>query len=264
MRPAASPPLRAPSTGGAPVACAVGRRCSSARCSWPRARAWEGLTIGELAADLDVHKSSVFALFGSKPSSCSSPRCRPRARSSSSRSSRRGWQASRGLARLQAIGEAWCDYLGSDVFAGGCFLCAASAEMDGRPGRGARRSRGGHARMDRRAERQRRGGARSWRHACGCRSEGDGLSPERARHGRQLAAAAARRLQRASSTPALPGAPSSTPQQNGKEGRGAPVATTDTTANKRSRTIRSRTSTPRAIELDGVTKVVHVAGSGRR
>src|SRR4030088_1348689 len=26
----------------------------------------EGLTIGELAADLQVHKSSVFALFGSK------------------------------------------------------------------------------------------------------------------------------------------------------------------------------------------------------
>jgi hypothetical protein len=39
-----------------------------------------------------------------------------------------------GLARLDAIGEAWCDYLGSDVFSGGCFLCAASAEMDGRPG----------------------------------------------------------------------------------------------------------------------------------
>jgi AcrR family transcriptional regulator len=35
---------------------------------------------------------------------------------------------------LFAIGEAWCDYLESDVFAGGCFLCAASTEMDGRPG----------------------------------------------------------------------------------------------------------------------------------
>ncbi len=39
-----------------------------------------------------------------------------------------------GLRRLFAIGEAWCDYLLSDVFAGGCFLCAASTEMDGRPG----------------------------------------------------------------------------------------------------------------------------------
>ena len=26
------------------------------------------------------------------------------------------------------------EYLASDVFAGGCFLCAASTEMDGRPG----------------------------------------------------------------------------------------------------------------------------------
>jgi hypothetical protein len=39
-----------------------------------------------------------------------------------------------GLPRLLAIGRAWCDYLEADVFAGGCFLCAASAEMDGRPG----------------------------------------------------------------------------------------------------------------------------------
>jgi AcrR family transcriptional regulator len=93
----------------------------------------EGLTIGGLAAELDVHKSSLFALFGSKeelqlatlagareilieqvlaPSLSSEP----------------------GLARLLAIGEDWLDYLGSEVFAGGCFLCAASAEMDGRPG----------------------------------------------------------------------------------------------------------------------------------
>ena len=42
--------------------------------------------------------------------------------------------AREGLARLLALGEAWCDYLVAEVFAGGCFLCAASAEMDGRPG----------------------------------------------------------------------------------------------------------------------------------
>jgi len=39
-----------------------------------------------------------------------------------------------GLPRLQAIVDAWWDYLTSDVFSGGCFLCAASTEMDGRPG----------------------------------------------------------------------------------------------------------------------------------
>ena len=93
----------------------------------------EGLTIGALAADLGVHKSSVHALFGSKeelqlatldaartiliehvvaPALPEEP----------------------GLPRLRALGDAWCAYLGAEVFLGGCFLCAASAEMDGRPG----------------------------------------------------------------------------------------------------------------------------------
>ncbi|HWX98006.1 MAG TPA: TetR family transcriptional regulator [Solirubrobacteraceae bacterium] len=93
----------------------------------------EGLTIGALAADLGVHKSSVHALFGSKQelqlATLDAARAilidrvivPPLA-----------WEV--GLPRLRAIGEAWCDYLAADVFCGGCFLCAASAEMDGRPG----------------------------------------------------------------------------------------------------------------------------------
>jgi AcrR family transcriptional regulator len=93
----------------------------------------EGLTIGALAADLGVHKSSVHALFGSKEELQLSTLAQARAiligevvvpaQSSAV-----------GLPRLHAIGDAWFDYLGSDVFSGGCFLCAASAEMDGRPG----------------------------------------------------------------------------------------------------------------------------------
>jgi AcrR family transcriptional regulator len=93
----------------------------------------EGLTIGALAADLGLHKSSVHALFGSKEELQLATLAAAReilieqviapARSSE-----------RGLPRLRVIGEAWCDYLGAEVFAGGCFLCAASAEMDGRPG----------------------------------------------------------------------------------------------------------------------------------
>lgn len=93
----------------------------------------EGLTIGALAADLGVHKSSVHALFGSKEEL-----------QLATLAAARGILIDRviapalssevGLPRLQAIGEAWWDYLGADVFAGGCFLCAASAEMDGRPG----------------------------------------------------------------------------------------------------------------------------------
>jgi AcrR family transcriptional regulator len=93
----------------------------------------EGLTIGALAADLGVHKSSVHALFGSKVELQLATLAAARtilveqviAPALSSEI---------GLPRLQAIGEAWADYLGADVFVGGCFLCAASAEMDGRPG----------------------------------------------------------------------------------------------------------------------------------
>lgn len=93
----------------------------------------EGLTIGALAADLGVHKSSVHALFGSKGELQLATLAAARAILveqvlSPARSS------AAGLSRLQAIGEAWFDYLAADVFAGGCFLCAASAEMDGRPG----------------------------------------------------------------------------------------------------------------------------------
>ena len=93
----------------------------------------EGLTIGGLAADLEVHKSSVFALFGSKEEL-----------QLATLAAARGilidlvivpaLTGQEGLPRLFAIGEAWCDYLESDVFAGGCPLCAASTEMDGRPG----------------------------------------------------------------------------------------------------------------------------------
>ncbi len=93
----------------------------------------EGLTIGALAADLGAPKSSVHALFGTKEELQLATLATARtilidhviapARSSEI-----------GLARLRAIGEAWCDYLAADVFSGGCFLCAASAEMDGRPG----------------------------------------------------------------------------------------------------------------------------------
>ncbi|MFZ1153703.1 MAG: TetR/AcrR family transcriptional regulator [Solirubrobacteraceae bacterium] len=93
----------------------------------------EGLTIGGLATELGVPKSSVFALFGSKDE----------LQLATLAAARRilidqvivpALASEEGLARLVAIGEAWCEYFVSDVFAGGCFLCAASTEMDGRPG----------------------------------------------------------------------------------------------------------------------------------
>jgi AcrR family transcriptional regulator len=93
----------------------------------------EGLTLGALATELEVHKSSVFALFGSKRELQLATLAAARAILiehviAPSLSSEEG------LPRLQALGRAWFEYLAADVFAGGCFLCAASAEMDGRPG----------------------------------------------------------------------------------------------------------------------------------
>ena len=93
----------------------------------------EGLTIGALAADLEVHKSSVFALFGSKEELQLATLGAARA-ILIDQVIVPALASEEGLPRLLAIGEAWCDYLRSDVFAGGCFLCAASTEMDGRPG----------------------------------------------------------------------------------------------------------------------------------
>ncbi len=93
----------------------------------------EGLTIGALAADLDLHKSSVHALFGSKLELQLATLDTARA-ILVEHVIAPALASTEGLPRLRAIGEAWCDYLAAGVFAGGCFLCAASAEMDGRPG----------------------------------------------------------------------------------------------------------------------------------
>jgi AcrR family transcriptional regulator len=93
----------------------------------------EGLTLGALATELEVHKSSVFALFGSKQELQLATLAAARA-ILIEHVIAPALSSEVGLPRLNAIGQAWFEYLGADVFAGGCFLCAASAEMDGRPG----------------------------------------------------------------------------------------------------------------------------------
>jgi AcrR family transcriptional regulator len=93
----------------------------------------EGLSIGRLTADLGVHKSTVNSLFGSKEA----------LQLETVAAARRvlidqvvvpALGSEPGLRRLSVLGDAWCDYVGADVYPGGCLLCAASAEMDGRPG----------------------------------------------------------------------------------------------------------------------------------
>ncbi|HSZ15085.1 MAG TPA: TetR/AcrR family transcriptional regulator [Solirubrobacteraceae bacterium] len=93
----------------------------------------EGLTLGALAAELGVNKSSVFALFGSKEELQLATLAAAR-QILVEQVIAPALSSPEGLPRLLAIGRAWSGYLGADVFAGGCFLCAASAEMDGRPG----------------------------------------------------------------------------------------------------------------------------------
>ena len=93
----------------------------------------EGVTIGRLAERLEMSKSGLVGRFGSKeelqlaalelavdifrravyePAAAQPP----------------------GLRRLNAICDAWIDYLGHPPFPGGCFLTTASVEFDGRPG----------------------------------------------------------------------------------------------------------------------------------
>jgi len=93
----------------------------------------EGLTIGRLADRLGMSKSGLVGRFGSKqqlqlatldqaadifqhtvyePVSGAPP----------------------GLARLNAICDAWVAYLARPPFPGGCFLTTAMVEFDGRPG----------------------------------------------------------------------------------------------------------------------------------
>ena len=137
-----SRPERALRESPAPVAPTDGRRVRGMRSraaileravQMASREGLEGLTIGELAGALDVPKSSVFALFGSKQEL-------QLATLAAAKEMLIGHVvmpaigAREGLPRLRALGEAWCDYFIADVFAGGCFLCAASAEMDGRPG----------------------------------------------------------------------------------------------------------------------------------
>ena len=94
----------------------------------------EGITIGRLAAELEMSKSGLIGRFGDKEALQ-----RAVLAAAIKRFTAAVWQpASRvepGLARLEAIVEAWIDHLRDGVFPGGCFVTTASVEYDARPGR---------------------------------------------------------------------------------------------------------------------------------
>lgn len=93
----------------------------------------EGLTIGRLSTELGMSKSGLFGHFGSKEE----------LQLATIEHAREiivnavilpAIAAPRGVARLLAFGQNWLSYVQRGVFRGGCFIAAAAAEFDGRPG----------------------------------------------------------------------------------------------------------------------------------
>ncbi len=93
----------------------------------------EGLTIGRLAADLEMSKSGLFAHFGSKQElqlatiEAAAERFRAAVIEPAA-------IAPEGAPRLRAMADSYLAHLDSDAYAGGCFWGATSAEYDDRPG----------------------------------------------------------------------------------------------------------------------------------
>jgi AcrR family transcriptional regulator len=93
----------------------------------------EGLTIGRLSSELGLSKSGLFGHFGSKEElqlatmdAASAIFVREVVQPA--------LKEPEGAARLRAYCDRWVGYLEREVFSGGCFFAAASAEFDGRPG----------------------------------------------------------------------------------------------------------------------------------
>jgi len=94
----------------------------------------DGLTIGRLAAELEMSKSGLFAHFGSKQElqlatvEAAAERFRGAVIEPA-------LQAPDGASRLRAIAAAYLAHLEDDgYYPGGCFWAATSAEYDDRPG----------------------------------------------------------------------------------------------------------------------------------
>jgi AcrR family transcriptional regulator len=93
----------------------------------------EGLTIGGLAGETEMRKSSVFSLFGSKEELQ-----RAALEAAVDEFKREVWapvaDQEPGLPRLLALCDSWLDYHRREVMPGGCFLTTATIEYDARPG----------------------------------------------------------------------------------------------------------------------------------
>lgn len=93
----------------------------------------DGITIGRLAADLDMSKAGVIGHFGTKQAlqlavlADAVDRFRARVPG-------RAVGARPGTERLALAFAEWVDYMAGAEDHGGCFLTSVAAEFDGRPG----------------------------------------------------------------------------------------------------------------------------------
>ncbi|MDH6112093.1 AcrR family transcriptional regulator [Kitasatospora sp. MAP12-15] len=93
-----------------------------------------GLSLGRLAAELQLSKSGVFALFGSKEElQLATVRAAMRIYLDTVVEPVR--RLPPGLGRLWELCLRWLEYSRSRVFAGGCFFYGVGAEFDAQPGR---------------------------------------------------------------------------------------------------------------------------------
>ncbi|GAA3061453.1 TetR/AcrR family transcriptional regulator [Actinokineospora globicatena] len=94
----------------------------------------EGLTLGRLAADLQLSKSGIFAHFGSKED-LQLATISFAEEVFTEHVLRPAFQAPRGKPRLLALFDRWMDFSRARVFVGGCFFSAVTAEFDARDGK---------------------------------------------------------------------------------------------------------------------------------
>ncbi|MEY9873863.1 AcrR family transcriptional regulator [Streptacidiphilus sp. MAP12-33] len=92
------------------------------------------LSLGRLASELELSKSGVFALFGSKEE-LQLATVRAASRVYHDQVIAPALDRPEGLARLWALAESWLAYSRTRVFPGGCFFYAVGAEFDAQPGR---------------------------------------------------------------------------------------------------------------------------------
>lgn len=94
----------------------------------------DGLSLGRLATELELSKSGVFALFGSKEE-LQLAAIETASAIFTENVVRAALEVEPGIARLRALCENWLDYSERRVFPGGCFFFNAGAEFDARTGR---------------------------------------------------------------------------------------------------------------------------------